>query len=152
MTPTLDPVNDDPKGDIVQAEEARAAAFGTPEPVIDHESNQKGHHSKIHLDDAAAVLEAGGGSVQYTTAESKRVLRKVDLWVCVPMCIIYTIQNMDKQSLSYAAVFNLQAETHLVGTEYSWLTRYAVTFLDPTHDNEPPAEILGSLARSIVSS
>jgi hypothetical protein len=44
------------------------------------------------------------------------------------MCIIYTIQNMDKQSLSYAAVFNLQAETHLVGTEYSWLTRYAVTF------------------------
>jgi hypothetical protein len=117
MTPPLSPVNGDTKGDIVEMEEARAAAGDT------HESNQKGSHSKRHLDDAAVLLQAAGESIQYTTAESRRVLRKIDLWVCIPMCIIYTIQNMDKQSLSYAAIFDLQGETHLVGTQYSWLTR-----------------------------
>jgi hypothetical protein len=29
---------------------------------------------------------------------------------------------MDKSSVSYAAVFNLQTETGLVGTQYSWLS------------------------------
>ena len=29
---------------------------------------------------------------------------------------------MDKSSVSYAAVFNLQKEAHLVGIEYSWLS------------------------------
>jgi hypothetical protein len=123
MTPPLSPVNGDTKGDIVEMEEARAAAGDTPVTLMDHESNQKGSHSKRHLDDAAVLLQAAGESIQYTTAESRRVLRKIDLWVCVPMCIIYTIQNMDKQSLSYAAIFDLQGETHLVGTQYSWLTR-----------------------------
>ncbi|RSH89875.1 hypothetical protein EHS25_001861 [Saitozyma podzolica] len=122
MTPPLSPVNDDTKGDIVEMEEARAAAGDTPVTLMDHESNQKGSHSKRHLDDATVLLQAAGESIQYTTAESRRVLRKIDLWVCVPMCIIYTIQNMDKQTLSYSAVFDLQGETHLVGTQYSWLT------------------------------
>jgi hypothetical protein len=29
---------------------------------------------------------------------------------------------LDKSSVSYAAVFDLQKETHLVGSEYSWLS------------------------------
>jgi MFS family permease len=36
-------------------------------------------------------------------------------------CITYMLQSIDKTTLSYAAVFNLREETHLVGTEYSWL-------------------------------
>lgn len=31
------------------------------------------------------------------------------------------LQSIDKTTLSYAAVFNLREETHLVGTQYSWL-------------------------------
>lgn len=31
------------------------------------------------------------------------------------------LQSIDKTTLSYAAVFNLREDTHLVGTEYSWL-------------------------------
>jgi len=36
--------------------------------------------------------------------------------------LVYFIQQMDKSAVSYAAVFDLQAEAHLVGTEYSWLS------------------------------
>jgi MFS family permease len=38
------------------------------------------------------------------------------------MCIVYWIQQLDKSSVSYAAVFDLQTETNLKGTQYSWLT------------------------------
>jgi MFS family permease len=31
-------------------------------------------------------------------------------------------QYLDKTTLSYAAIFGIQADTHLVGTDYSWLT------------------------------
>jgi ACS family allantoate permease-like MFS transporter len=39
----------------------------------------------------------------------------------VHRCITYMLQSIDKTTLSYAAVFNLREETHLVGTQYSWL-------------------------------
>jgi len=39
------------------------------------------------LDDAAALLAAHGGHIEYTAEENKRVLRMVDLYVCVPVSI-----------------------------------------------------------------
>lgn len=32
------------------------------------------------------------------------------------------LQFLDKSTLSYAAIFGIQKDTHLVGTDYSWLT------------------------------
>ncbi|WVQ76603.1 hypothetical protein IAR50_006275 [Cryptococcus sp. DSM 104548] len=74
------------------------------------------------LDDAARLLAEAGGHVEYTAEDNKRVLRKIDLFVCLPMCLVYFIQQLDKSSVSYAAVFDLQTEANLVGVEYSWLT------------------------------
>ncbi|KAL7424634.1 hypothetical protein Q5752_000318 [Cryptotrichosporon argae] len=82
----------------------------------------RGHSgANTQLDDAARLLQEAGG-VEYTQEESKRVLRRIDLYVCLPMCITYFIQQMDKSSVSYAAVFGLQTATGLVGTQYAWLT------------------------------
>ncbi|KAF3004411.1 hypothetical protein E8E13_010264 [Curvularia kusanoi] len=46
---------------------------------------------------------------------------KIDMRLMPLVCITYMLQSIDKTTLSYAAVFNLREETHLVGTEYSWL-------------------------------
>jgi len=80
------------------------------------------HGANGQMDEGAKVLDEAGGTVEYSAEDSKRVLRKIDLWVCVPMCIVYCVQQMDKSSVSYAAVFGLQADTGLHGTQYSWLT------------------------------
>ena len=56
------------------------------------------------IDDAARLLEEAGGQITISPADRKRVLRKIDLWVCVPMCIVYCIQSLDKGSVSSAAV------------------------------------------------
>lgn len=83
----------------------------------------KSRGANTQLDDAARILAQVGGSIEVSAADRKRVLRSVDLWVCVPMCIVYCIQSLDKSSLTYAAVFSLQADAKLHGIEYSWLSR-----------------------------
>ena len=88
---------------------------------IDYVAHRKDHH---HLaDDAAEILEQAGDPIEITEQDRKRVLRKIDFWVAVPLCIVYTIQSMDKATLAYASVFNLLTDTHLVGQQYSWLSR-----------------------------
>jgi hypothetical protein len=58
-------------------------------PVVDAESGGKPKYAaNSQLDDAARLLQEAGG-VEYSAAESKRVLRMIDLWVCLPMCITY---------------------------------------------------------------
>ncbi|ORY26790.1 major facilitator superfamily domain-containing protein [Naematelia encephala] len=93
-------------------------------PQLDPEAANKLHRhgANNQLDEAARILQEAGGQVDYTAEERKRVLRKIDLFVCVPMCLTYFIQQMDKSAVSWAAVFDLRETTHLHGTEYSWLT------------------------------
>jgi hypothetical protein len=81
----------------------------------------------VHLgraDDAADLLDRAT-QIDVTEEDRKRVLRKIDLWVCVPMCITYTLQGMDKAGINYASVFDLIQGAHLVGSNFSWLSRWA---------------------------
>ncbi|KAF8589716.1 MFS general substrate transporter [Ramaria rubella] len=60
-------------------------------------------------------------------ADSKGVLRKIDLHVLPIMCIVYCLQYMDKQGLNYSNIFGLQQSLHLVGQQYclefsSWVS------------------------------
>jgi hypothetical protein len=51
----------------------------------------------------------------------RRLVRKID-WMINPfICVTYLVTYIDKATLGYAAVFNLQTDLHLHGTEYSWL-------------------------------
>ena len=59
------------------------------------------------LDEAAKVL-ADTGKVVYTIEEDKAVLKKIDTWILPVLCLVYWIQQLDKSSVSYAAVFDLR--------------------------------------------
>ncbi|KIV84326.1 hypothetical protein PV11_00112 [Exophiala sideris] len=54
-------------------------------------------------------------------AESKRVLRKLDLRIVPILFLIYLLQYLDKNGINYASVYGLQKGTHLKGQDYSWL-------------------------------
>ncbi|KAI9039371.1 putative MFS transporter [Aspergillus affinis] len=61
-----------------------------------------------------------------TPEEEKRVLRKIDM-VILPMALLCDLvdlpaddSDLDKQSLSYAAVFGLITDLDLEGSQYSW--------------------------------
>lgn len=67
--------------------------------MLEHSPSHEeaGHTTKYaantQLDEAAQIL-ANAGTVEYTHEEGKRVLRKIDLYVCLPMCLTYFIQQV----------------------------------------------------------
>ncbi|WWC95843.1 hypothetical protein V866_002710 [Kwoniella sp. B9012] len=95
------------------------------ESAIEHvervEASTAKGRAKKYEDDAAEILRQAG-NLEYTVEDDKRVLRKIDRWVLIPMFFTYTLVHLDKNALSYGAVFDLQKETHLVGSQYSWLS------------------------------
>ncbi|KAJ5123146.1 hypothetical protein N7448_009243 [Penicillium atrosanguineum] len=60
------------------------------------------------------------GYAGYTAEEEKAVLRKIDMVILPFMCFVFFLQYLDKQSLSYAAVFGLRDDLNLTSSEYSW--------------------------------
>jgi hypothetical protein len=59
----------------------------------DNEKNTTWTKNK-HMDDAARILHEAGGHRDYSAEDRRRVLRRIDLFVCVPMCITYFIQQV----------------------------------------------------------
>jgi hypothetical protein len=82
----------------------------TPAPIedekvlhehIDAPTLEAGHGKRTanhQLDDAARLLAEAGGHVEYSHADGKRVLRMIDFYVCLPMCLTYFIQQVSPHS------------------------------------------------------
>lgn len=54
-------------------------------------------------------------------AANKDISRKVDLCLLPLLCGTYFLQFIDKQAISYSAVFDLFETTGITGAQYSWL-------------------------------
>ncbi|TCD62052.1 hypothetical protein EIP91_007528 [Steccherinum ochraceum] len=99
------------KADIEHAENAPSL---NDQPVA-------GPSSSKGKDAALEILVDASTPVQISPEQDRRVLRKIDLWLMPIICMVYFLQQLDKSSLSYASVFDIAGETHLVGSQYSWL-------------------------------
>ncbi|KAF5865090.1 hypothetical protein ETB97_005331 [Aspergillus alliaceus] len=53
--------------------------------------------------------------------KSSKLRRKVDLILLPLLCGTYALQYIDKQALSYSAVFDLFSDAHIDSNQYSWL-------------------------------
>jgi hypothetical protein len=73
-------------------------------------------------DKAAQFLkQANQAAIIVTPSDNARVLRKIDLRILPILLFVYCLQSLDKTTLSYASVFGLIDDTHLVGQQFSWL-------------------------------
>lgn len=57
--------------------------------------------------------------VTFTQEEEHLVIRRIDMFILPLMCLIFFAQYLDKQSLTYAAVFGLETELKMAGHDYS---------------------------------
>ena len=55
-------------------------------------------------------------------AEERRLQWKIDLMILPYLAVCYAFFYIDKTTLSYAAIFGIQDDLNLKGTEYSWLS------------------------------
>ncbi|CAN9356457.1 unnamed protein product [Alternaria alternata] len=63
--------------------------------------------------DKAAALLASNERIVVTSAENKRVLKKIDLVILPILLSVYFLQSLDKTTLSYASVFGLIEDANL---------------------------------------
>lgn len=62
---------------------------------IEHDNEKNTHwNANAKLDDAARILHEAGGQHEFSAEDKRRVLRRIDLFVCLPMCITYFIQQV----------------------------------------------------------
>jgi predicted MFS family arabinose efflux permease len=54
-----------------------------------------------------------------TDADSKRILRKTDLWMLSLLCMVYFLQSADKGIIGLTAVYGLRTDAHLHGNQYA---------------------------------
>ncbi|KAE8442002.1 hypothetical protein EG329_003938 [Mollisiaceae sp. DMI_Dod_QoI] len=74
-----------------------------------------------NADGALQMLE--GGSIGSVDAEkSKRLLRRIDIYIMPLICIVYFLQYLDKISIGYGSVTGLRTDAHLVGDDYNWVS------------------------------
>ncbi|SCW03849.1 LAFE_0H00364g1_1 [Lachancea fermentati] len=76
------------------------------------DDKQKGHIEDI------LYLE----TITFTEAEEREVVKKIDRFLLPFMCAIFFSQYLDKQSLTYASVFDLKTDLKMAGHDYSWCT------------------------------
>ncbi|OGE54431.1 hypothetical protein PENARI_c006G10224 [Penicillium arizonense] len=86
------------------------------------ETESRNKHSVDHVEDAS--LKGFSDEIQepIDPAEEKRLVRKID-WIILPsLSVCYIFFYIDKTTLSYAAIFGINEDLHLVGNQYSWLS------------------------------
>ncbi|RAK81002.1 putative MFS allantoate transporter [Aspergillus fijiensis CBS 313.89] len=54
--------------------------------------------------------------------EARKLLWKIDLMILPYLAVCYAFFYIDKTTLSYAAIFGIQEDLNLHGTQYSWLS------------------------------
>ncbi|KAF4977267.1 hypothetical protein FZEAL_6155 [Fusarium zealandicum] len=74
---------------------------------------------KSETQKALDILDTARGDV-IDPSESPSLLRKLDLRLLPILYITYALQSIDRTTLNYAAVFGIQDDIGLSGTEFSW--------------------------------
>lgn len=83
--------------------------------------------SSSQLDEAEIFLRENG--YDWATADAllqdestvKKLVRKVDMMILPLLCGTFCLQYIDKQAMSYGAVFDLFKKAHITSDQYSWL-------------------------------
>jgi hypothetical protein len=54
--------------------------------------------------------------------QERALQRKIDFMILPYLAVCYAFFYIDKTTLSYAAIFGIQTDLKLVGTQYNWLS------------------------------
>ncbi|CAN6625671.1 allantoate permease [Trichomonascus vanleenenianus] len=80
---------------------------------------EKRIQSKNDIDEAYEIAQQSQG-LEIDEETNKRLLRKIDLYICPLMCFVYAVQYMDKTSNSAASIMGLRTDLKMEGSMYSW--------------------------------
>ncbi|KAG2417581.1 hypothetical protein HFD88_008800 [Aspergillus terreus] len=93
-------------------------------PSTTHVETMTEQPDKINNGDTALALFDNFDDLheEIDPAESKRLVRKIDLMILPYLAVCYAFYYIDKTTLSYAAIFGINEDLGLSGDHYSWLS------------------------------
>lgn len=101
---------------MATADELKVSPENGVESVVEEKS-------RLHIDDEAGDLATKAlTSGPVDPEKSKKVLRKIDMYILPFLCITYALQFIDKTSLGYSSVYGIIDDNNLQGQDYSWAT------------------------------
>lgn len=112
--------------------EEKGKELGTIVSVHDMESPDRGVLAVImspsgkpvevtgDVDEAMKLAIHNKDYAQLDEVTSKRILKKIDMYLLPVMCMLYCFQFMDKLSNSYASVLGLRTDLGMIHDMYSW--------------------------------
>ena len=116
-----------------EAPEAKASPSSIVD--IDEKTDRKSSDTPDVAEGELVAIDKDGNvdvirETDYTEAEYKKLLRKIDRYLLPLMWFCYGVQQTDKTAIGTQAIFGLIEDTNLVGQQYSWLTTiFYVTYL-----------------------
>lgn len=103
------------------AAELRNEVVTSIDPQFSRKNSTDLEKRPFHIDDEAGELAAKALAVNSLDTEaSKRVLKKIDLYILPFLCITYALQFIDKTCLGYSSVYGIIPDNRLQGQDYSW--------------------------------
>jgi ACS family allantoate permease-like MFS transporter len=88
--------------------------------VVDVETGSISDAKAPNDGDLALALAKQSQGIVIDEETNRRLLRKVDFYICPLMMLVYAIQYMDKISNSGASVMGLIEDLNMEGTMYNW--------------------------------
>ena len=93
-----------------------------PHAVLSHVVSIDGRVVDVTGDvDEAMKYAFDAEEVELTDEQARKLLFKIDIYLLPLICLLYSIQFMDKVSSSSASVMGLRTYYHMHGTQYSWV-------------------------------
>jgi hypothetical protein len=89
------PAPDTQTKDLIATQHLEDVLTANDDDMLNEKQRHLGNHQ---LDDAKAILNQAGESIEISPEENKRLLRRIDWWVCAPMCIVYCVQSRKSPS------------------------------------------------------
>lgn len=127
----VQPASDNISPQVSDIEAGDKATTAHAETLTKASTHPKWHLSSKTADgDTALALFANPDDLHeiISPADEARLQRKIDFMILPYLAVCYAFFYIDKTTLSYAAIFGIRDDLHLVGTQYNWLSS---TFREP---------------------
>ncbi|OBZ73439.1 hypothetical protein A0H81_07257 [Grifola frondosa] len=93
-------------------------------------SARNANSEKIDVDTCSKISEDGNvglsqfeaakqADVRVTVAESRKIARKIDIWILPMFCISQGL--MDKTALNYGNLYGMKTALHVTGSQFDWI-------------------------------
>ncbi|KAH9938890.1 MFS general substrate transporter [Epithele typhae] len=105
-----------------KAHESDGGSLGDKEKALQLDSPVDADATNVGLHEFALAMRSG---LRVSPEESRRIRRKIDVWILPMLCLCQGLSILDKTALNFANLYGMKAALHLSGDQFNWFASSA---------------------------